>query len=98
VICGAETWVDVEAFGRVFAPLDPEQFQACFLSWVQASNTVLPTQQIAIDGKTARRSHDRAAGKTAIQMVSAWACETHLVLAQRHVPAHSSEKTAMPFL
>ena len=89
VMCGADTWVDVEefgyakrawfetfldfpnsipshdTFGRVFARLDPEQFQACFLSWVQAINTVLPAQQIAIDGKTARRSHDRGVGKAA---------------------------------
>lgn len=122
VICGADTWVDVEefghakrawletflelpngipshdTFGRVFARLDPEQFQACFLSWVQAINTVLPAQQIAIDGKTARRSHDRGMGKAAIQMVSAWATETHLVLAQRHVKEHSNEQTALPVL
>lgn len=122
VICGADTWVEVEefgyakrawferfldvphgipshdTFGRVFARLNPEQFQACFLSWVQAINTVLPAQQIAIDGKTARRSHDRGAGKAAIQMVSAWACGTHLVLAQRHVKEHSNEQTALPLV
>lgn len=122
VICGADTWVDVEefghakrawletflelpngipshdTFGRVFARLDPEQFQACFLSWVRAINMVLPAQQIAIDGKTARRSRDRGAGKAAIQMVSAWATESHLVLAQRHVKAHSNEQTALPIL
>lgn len=122
VICGADTWVDIEefgyakrawletfldlpngipshdTFGRVFARLDPEQFQACFLSWVQAINTVLPAQQIAIDGKTARRSRDRGTGKAAIQMVSAWASETHLVLAQRHVEEHSNEQTALPVL
>ncbi len=122
VICGADTWVDVEefgkakrawletflelpngipshdTFGRVFARLDPEQFQACFLSWVQAIKMALPTQQIAIDGKTARRSRDRAAGKAAIQMVSAWATETHLVGAQRHVKEHSNEQTALPLL
>ncbi len=122
VICGADTWVDVEefghakrawletfldlpngipshdTFGRVFARLDPEQFQACFLSWVQAINAVLPVQQIAIDGKTARRSHERGTGKAAIQMVSAWAEARHLVLAQRHVAEHSNEKTALPFL
>ena len=87
-----------DTFGRVFARLDPEQFQACFLRWVQAIHTVLPSQQIAIDGTTARRSHERAAGKAAIQMVSAWAEARHLVLAQRHVAAHSNEKTALPFL
>jgi predicted transposase YbfD/YdcC len=122
VMCGADTWVDIEefghakrawletvlelpngipshdTFGRVFARLDPEQFQACFLSWVQAINTVLPAKPIAIDGKTARRSRDRATGKAAIQMVSAWASETRLVLAQRHVKEHSNEQTALPFL
>ncbi|HEY6409835.1 MAG TPA: ISAs1 family transposase, partial [Ktedonobacteraceae bacterium] len=61
-------------------------------------NTVLPAQQIAIDGKTARRSHDRGVGKAAIQTVSAWASETHLVLAQRHVKEHSNEQTALPLL
>jgi predicted transposase YbfD/YdcC len=70
----------------------------CFLSWVQAINTVLPAKPIAIDGKTARRSHDRGAGKAAIQMVSAWAAETHLVLAQRHVKEQSNEQTALPLL
>jgi hypothetical protein len=45
-----------DTFGRVFARLDPEQFQARFLSWVQAINAVLPAKPIAIDGKTARRS------------------------------------------
>jgi len=122
VICGADTWVDVEefgyakrawletfldlpngipshdTFGRVFARLDPEQFQACFLSWVQAINTVLPAKPIAIDGKTARRSRDRGMGKAAIQMVSAWAMAPHLVLAQRHVEEHSNEQTALPVL
>ncbi len=122
VICGADTWVDVEEFGQAkrawletfldlpngipshdtfgwfFARLDPEQFQACFLSWVQAINTVLPAQQIAIDGKTARRSYEHGAGKAAIQTVSAWASETHLVLAQRHVKEHSNEQTASPLM
>ena len=87
-----------DTFGRVFARLDPEQFQACFLSWVQAINTVLPAQQIAIDGKTARRSRDRGTGKAALQMVSAWASQTHLVLAQRHVEEHSNEQTVLPVL
>jgi predicted transposase YbfD/YdcC len=87
-----------DTFGRVFARLDPEQFQACFLSWVQAINAVLPAKPLATLGKTARRSHERTAGKDAIQMVSAWAQARHLVLVQRHVAEHSNEKTALPFL
>ena len=60
-----------DTFNQVFAALDPKQFQACFARWMEAVATVLPTQVIALDGKTVRGSHDRAIGKAAIHMVSA---------------------------
>lgn len=62
-----------DTFGRVFAMLDPEQFQACLLGWIRAVSEMSLGQVVAIDGKTLRRSHDRALGKGAIVMVSAWA-------------------------
>ena len=68
-----------DTFGRVFGQLSPDQFQACFLSWVQAVAEVFEGEVVAIDGKTLRRSHDRRAGKPAIHMVSAWAAENRLV-------------------
>jgi predicted transposase YbfD/YdcC len=55
-------------------------------------------QVIAIDGKTLRRSHDRLLGREAIQIVSAWAQENHLVLAQTKVDTKSNEITAIPEL
>jgi hypothetical protein len=64
-----------DTFGRVFGCLDPEQFQQCFINWVQALVEVTSGQVIAIDGKKLRRSHDRSQGKAAIHMVSAWATE-----------------------
>ena len=106
VICGADSWVDVEmfgkskktwpsrllelpngipshdTFGRVFARLDPAQFEACFTEWVRAVNEVIEGQVVAIDGKTVRRSHDRLAGKSAIHIVSAWPSDNRLVLGQ----------------
>jgi predicted transposase YbfD/YdcC len=87
-----------DTFNRVFAALDPKQFQACFVAWMQAVAEVLPAQVIAIDGKTVRRSHDHANGKAAIHMVSAWASVNRLVLAQVKVDAKSNEITAIPEL
>ena len=70
-----------DTFGRVFAAIDPKQFEASFVQWVQAiSKTVKGV--VAIDGKTLRRSHDRKACKKALHLVSAWAVENRLVLAQ----------------
>lgn len=85
-----------DTFNRVFAALDPAQFQACFLSWMQAVTAVLPAQVVAVDGKTARRSHDRATGKPAIHMISAWATANRLVLAQMKVEDKTNEITALP--
>jgi predicted transposase YbfD/YdcC len=87
-----------DTFNRVFAALDPEQFRAGFQSWIQAVAEALPTQVIAVDGKTVRRSHDRSQGKSAIHMVSAWATQTQLVLAQVKVDEKSNEITAIPAL
>ena len=70
-----------DTFGRVFAHLDPKQFEASFLDWVQGISTTVQGV-IAIDGKTLRGSHDRAASKKALHMVSAWAVENRLILAQ----------------
>lgn len=86
-----------DTFGRVFAQLDPKQCEASFFQWVQGiSQTVQGV--IAIDGKTLRRSHDRAAGKKALHMVSAWAVENRLVLAQLATEEKSNEITAIPVL
>src|SRR3984893_18196697 len=67
-----------DTFGRVFALIDPKQFEASFVQWVQGiSQTV--TGVIAIDGKTLRRAHDQQSGKKALHMVSAWAVANRLV-------------------
>ncbi len=124
VICGAESWTDIEAFGlakqpffarflalpngipshdtfgRVFARLQPEQFQACFLAWVQDVVRLGAGQVVAIDGKTLCGSAVPANGKGAIHMVSAWASGqgAGLVLGQCKVADKSNEITAIPAL
>ena len=87
-----------DTFTRVFARLDPEQFQACFLRWIAAVSEVISGQVIAIDGKVLRRSHDKGIDKAAIDMVSAWASANHLVLGQVKVDEKSNEITAIPQL
>jgi predicted transposase YbfD/YdcC len=123
VLCGADDWSEVAAFGkakrkwlkqflrlpkgripshdtfgRVFAQLDPEQFQKCFLEWSRAVSAFTAGQVIAIDGKTVRGSQDCATGKEAIRMVSAWATANRVVLAQTKVDTKSNEITAIPAL
>jgi len=86
-----------DTFGRVFACLDPKQFEASFVQWVQGiSKTVKGV--VAIDGKTLRPSHDHGADKKALHMVSAWAVENRLVLAQVATQEKSNEITAIPVL
>jgi len=59
-----------DTFSRLFRNLDPEQFRASFQR-VMAEFAVQCTGVVAIDGKVARRSFDRASGKSTLHMVSA---------------------------
>jgi len=82
--------------GDIFAALDAEQFQRCFVAWV-AALTGVPVGVVAIDGKTVRRSGGKA-GKGAIHMVSAFAASQRLVLGQVKVAEKSNEIVAIPKL
>ncbi len=87
-----------DTFGRVFARLDPEGFERCFMRWIAALATRAKGRLVAIDGKTIRRSLDGANGKAAIHMVSAWCQANHMVLGQVATEAKSNEITAIPKL
>jgi predicted transposase YbfD/YdcC len=87
-----------DTFGRVFARLDPKQLQECLLAWAAALREASGGKLVALDGKTLRRSHHEASGKSALHLVSAWAAENHLVLGQQKVAGHSNEITAIPAL
>jgi predicted transposase YbfD/YdcC len=87
-----------DTFERVFARLQPEAFERCFMSWVSALAGSSTGDLIAIDGKTLRGSFDRAAGKAAIHLVSAWASANELVFGQLACEAKSNEITAIPRL
>ena len=87
-----------DTFGRVFSLLDPKQLEQCFQRWMGAIAECTGGQLIAIDGKTIRRSFDKADKKAAIHVVSAWSETNSLVLGQVATDAKSNEITAIPRL
>lgn len=86
-----------DTFSRLFRNLDPEQFRDSFQRFMAQFSEQLQGV-VAIDGKVLRRSFDRASGKSALHMVSAWGSEQRLVLAQVATDAKSNEITAVPKL
>jgi predicted transposase YbfD/YdcC len=124
VVCGADSWTDVEAwgnakltwlrqylalpngipshdtFGRVFAVLDHDAFERCFLGWVQEllSSGSGSGSQVAIDGKVLRGSHDHAGSKAALNLVSAWATDQRVGLGQVAVAEATNEIPTIPIL
>ena len=86
-----------DTFSRLFRNLDPDQFRDCFQRFMAQFSEQLQGV-VAIDGKVLRRSFDRASGKSALHMVSAWGAEQRLVLAQIATDAKSNEITAVPKL
>src|SRR4051794_895002 len=93
-----------DVFRRVLMVLQPAAFQACFARWLQSLRTEAVAETgveqpvLAVDGKTARRSHDRKNGLGALHSVSVWASEFGLSLGQVACAEKSNEITAIPEL
>lgn len=87
-----------DTFGRVFAAINPQEFEKCFIEWVRTIYQLTQGQVIAIDGKQLRGSSMSEAGKSAIYMVNAWASVNRLVLGQLKVDEKTNEITAIPAL
>lgn len=85
-----------DTYRRVLQRLRPEAFQRCFETWLQSLVGTLGVRFLAIDGKTLRRSHDRKQKLGALHLVSVWATEQHLTLAQVATSEKSNEITAIP--
>ena len=85
-----------DTFRRVFSLLDAEVFQERFMEWVEVRLGCGAAQTVAIDGKSLRGS--QVPGKGMLHLVSAWACESSLLLGQEKVDDHSNEITAIPEL
>jgi predicted transposase YbfD/YdcC len=93
-----------DVFRRVLMMLKPAAFQACFTNWLHALRTEATAATgveqpvLPVDGKTARRSHDRQNGLGAWHSVSVWASELGLSLGQVACAEKSNEITAIPEL
>ena len=86
-----------DTFSRVFRLLDPVPLEACFTRFMGRLSERL-RGVVAIDGKTLRRSFDRAGGKSPLHMLHAWSADQRLVLGQLAVDEKSNEITAVPKL
>jgi predicted transposase YbfD/YdcC len=87
-----------DTFSRVFARIDPKEFQESFSGWLKTITEKLGVEVIAIDGKTLKGSYDRESKKKALHLVSAWSSCHRLVLGQQKVKNKSNEITAIPEL
>lgn len=89
-----------DTFRRVFQALCPQALQTCLIGWLQEGRAAAgdAPEVVAIDGKTLRRTFDRAKGLGALHLVSAWATRNGLTLGQVATEAKSNEITAIPKL
>ena len=87
-----------DSIAWIIGRLDVKRFEQCFAQWVSGIAASREGEVIAIDGKTARRSHHRRDGKSPLHVVSAWACRQRLSLGQVATDNKSNEITAIPLL
>jgi len=86
-----------DTFNRLFARLQPDTFERCFVAWTRT--LAGSGKLIAIDGKSIRRSFEHAWDKSGMaHLVSAFVADNHLVFAQVAVKDKSNEITAIPQL
>ena len=87
-----------DTIGSLFARLQPQGLQNCFLKWIHLLFDFTGGEIIAIDGKTLCHSYDTATERPAIHMISAWVCKNSIVLGQVKTSEKSNEITAIPEL
>lgn len=82
----------------MFAALDPDHFEKCFLNWINRTSKLTDGEVVAIDGKCLRGSYDRVNEKKAKHVITAYATQAHLCLGQKVTDQKSNEITAIPDL
>lgn len=88
-----------DTFGRVFARLNPDAFEACFTAWTRSLSQDAAGKLISIDGKAVRGSFQHAWDKSGMaHLVSAFVSSNRMVFGQLAVADKSNEITAIPKL
>jgi predicted transposase YbfD/YdcC len=87
-----------DTFRRVFASLEPGALMESLLSWTLAWREPVQGEVLALDGKSLRRSFDKATGKECLHLVSVWATQEGMSLGQEAVADKSNEIKAVPAL
>lgn len=85
-------------FWTVFALLNPESLEKCFVQWVQSKFNLSADNTVSIDGKAQRGTAKKDSPHSFVHIVSAWATTQHLTLGQLKVEGKSNEITAIPKL
>ena len=85
-----------DVLGKLFALIDPVEFNGCFAQWINSLSELTDGEVVAIDGKSLRGSATQA--RPALHLVSAYATQNRLCLAQQCVSEKSNEITAIPLL
>jgi predicted transposase YbfD/YdcC len=86
-----------DTINRVFSAIDSNEFESCFVEWVNSISELKKGQVISLDGKTLRGAKSNGK-KSPVHMVSAWASDNNLVLGQVRVNEKSNEIIAIPQL
>lgn len=85
-----------DTLGRVFGQIDPSAFERCFRAWTRRVQEETNGEVVALDGKTARGSGDRASGTEQLHLVEAWATGQEIMLGQRRSEGGANEIETIP--
>jgi predicted transposase YbfD/YdcC len=91
-----------DTFSRVFRMLDPQAFETSFRRFMKAfargANIKRPRGVIALDGKALRRGYERGKSHMPPVMVTAWAAQTRMALANVLAPNNNEVAGALQLL
>ena len=85
-----------QTLGRVMSLLKPDSVVKSFAQFMSAIFECNEEEIIALDGKTLRRSFDRASGQQPIHILNAWAVNAGVSLGQLRVDEKTNEIKAVP--